>query len=233
MKMGDPLLSIYLLFLNCCLHSPSACSLAACLSFTLTHTKLTVICFYCFSLSLVFHYTNPRATMMGLRTATPISMPNPLLSSLSCFQAYPAPCWDYRLGYNDKCHRGCPKGWGQGLDLSPNNSHLSLWLKTEWEEWTRSIIAADEGHHSDTTGNMVLWISLQIFLRKLDHFTAAWWDFSWMTLILISSCRNIWCLPVSEVYFSSSSHLVASGCKLNLSSAGSASPSLSSHIDDK
>lgn len=156
MKMGDPLLSIYLLFLNCCLHFPSARSLAACLSFTLTHTKLTVICFYCFSLSLVFHYTNPRATMMGLRTATPISMPNPLLSSLSCFQAYPAPCWDYRLGYNDKCHRGCPRGGDRGWIYHQITPIYPFGWKTEWEEWTRSIIAADEGHHSDTTWNMVL-----------------------------------------------------------------------------
>lgn len=172
MKMGDPLLSIYLLFLNCCLHFPSARSLAACLSFTLTHTKLTVICFYCFSLSLVFHYTNPRATMMGLRTATSISMPNPLLSSLSCFQAYPAPCWDYRLGYNDKCHRGCPKGWGQGLDLSPNNSHLSLWLKDRMR-------GVDKKHHCCRWGTSLRYNMKYGFVNLTSDFPEKTWSFHW------------------------------------------------------
>lgn len=83
MKMGDPLLSIYLLFLSYGLHFPPVDSHPSLLSlscyFQLSHCSLS---FHCFYLPLIFRYTNSRASMVGISTATPISMPDLLLSSL-------------------------------------------------------------------------------------------------------------------------------------------------------
>lgn len=128
MKMGDPLLSIYLLFLSCTLQFLPACStppLSLCVSFS--HSVQVSHCPLCFHCSFVLHYSNPRASMLGPRTATQFPCQTCLcLPFCPCVFSLSSLLWRLQIG---GCKMTNVIGAAFGLGFISKNSHPSLWLK--------------------------------------------------------------------------------------------------------